>query len=133
MPVYQRGGPGKQHVLSTADCKDWVVERARKDYRGGKTAEKPTDDTKSQINNIKLQRAQIELDERRGDLFHFSQLGPFIKDKLVNFRNAGMAVADRLRERFGPEVGKVAKAEITAMLNELSRDTEEIPDEIRQS
>ena len=136
MPVFERGGKGISHILSTADCIYWYMERNKIIRRGNYPEipkEKEPNDQKTRITDTKIAIAELQLAEKRGDLFHFSNWLPFIKDKLVIFRQTMAAVVDKVRDRFGNETARFVEREIAVAMNNLSRGLANLPNETKDN
>lgn len=132
MPVFEKGVKGKQTILSSRDTFWWYVEYEQKKKRGAAPSNSAPDDAKSRITETRAQMVELQLAERRGDLFHFSDWLPFIKDKLVVFRQAMQTVTENVRDRYGNEVAAFVDKQTTASVNSLSNGLATIPKEVKE-
>lgn len=124
-PIHEKGRRGKSHLFDTAAVINWLKERERK-----RAAEKPNrdNDGRDKLAAIKIQRAELELKRATGTLFDLNDWGPFIRDKMLAFRQSMDTVAINTREKFGSEVAKFVDKEITAAINAYHRGLSGIPD-----
>jgi phage terminase Nu1 subunit (DNA packaging protein) len=134
MPVYKLGGKGKQHILSSADCISWLRQRKGNGLVGRPPKEIDENDPKSRINAIKVERAEIDLAEKRGDLIHTADLSPFIDDKMVIMRGEFVQIPEEFREEFpeAPPIGRMVRwlnDRITGTLNRLATGLKGVPKE----
>jgi hypothetical protein len=102
MPIHKKGARGQPHVLSSADCIDWLIERQKRANPVGRppsTAKEPeANSTKARIDAIRIEKAELDLAEKRGDLFHFDDLKPFIEDACVDLRVGLVGASEQFRE-----------------------------------
>lgn len=132
MPVFIRGEKGKPHIFSSYDAIWWYIEYEQKKARGVAKENPDAPDAKQQINAAKLAMAELELAKRRGTLFDFADYVPYIKDKMVTFRQTLSVVVSNTREKFGAEPAKFVDKELTQAINAYQRGLENIPNEVKE-
>lgn len=111
-----KGGKGNPTIIRFYDCLQW-----RDAKRPSKDVER--NQTKERLDAIRIARAELDLAERIGDLVHFSELLPYIRDKLVICRQLLCEIPKEMRERFGGEAGSYCDMRITQTLNTLGSGT----------
>src|SRR6266851_8809213 len=98
-PVYERGGRGgNPHKLNSYEFMNW--RDAWRDSQKIGRPKGPVDETKARIQNAAAEIKELELAEKRGDLFHLSDWGPFICDRLVVARTELCQISAQFREEF---------------------------------
>lgn len=132
MPVFERGHGKMGNTFSSYDAIWWYIEYEQKKRRGAAKENPDAPDTKQRIADTKMAMAELQLAERRGDLFHFKDWIPFIKDKLVVFRQVMAQVVENIRDRHGNNIAKDVEREIARGLNALSQGLENIPNEAKE-
>jgi hypothetical protein len=73
------------------------------------------------------------LKKATGTLFDLNDWGPYIRDKMMAFRQSMDTVAVNAREKFGVEVGKFVDRDITRAIAAYQRGLENVPNEARRS
>ena len=132
MPIFQKGGKGIAHVFSSYDAIWWYIEYEQKKKRGVAKENLDEPDEKQKINQAKLAMAQLQLQQKQGNLFAFSDWLPFIKDKMVIFRQNMSTVVTNTREKFGADVAKFVDREITRAINAYHASLNNIPNEVKE-
>src|SRR5438105_813751 len=113
-PVAIPGKAPTPHQINTADFFHWCLAKRDADNRLKKRANGgPVDEAKARSAAALAAKHEIELAIMRGDLFHFADLVPFLKDKMVGIRQAMISISQELRPRFGDELAD-AVHELTA-------------------
>ena len=136
MPIaIQSPKKGQPHLLSLADCTEWRLDKSKKaGYVGRPPKEKVENDAKSQLDAIRIQKAELDLAERRGDLIHANIFVPYLDDKMVALRVALAALAQEVAEEFPdiPGIGRVIRfiaKRIGEKLNSFAAEMRGIPAE----
>lgn len=136
MPVFKRGGKGVSHTLSTADCIKWLTERDKPKKRPQDKGNKAEDEP-DELRQIKIDRARLDLSERRGDLFHLADWKPLIEETLVQSRSIIMKLPDEFRDEFGGEnieaMTRWLKRELTKRLNGVASELFDIPEKASEA
>lgn len=132
MPVFEQGGKGKGHVLSSYDTIWFYIEYEQKKKRG-LAKEKPDEpDTKSRIAETRVAMAELQLAKQRGSLFDFNDWLPYIRDKMVVFRQSMATVTTNVREKYGNDVAKYVDRQITLAINAYHRGLDNVPNEAKE-
>lgn len=132
MPIFDRGVGRKAHVLSSYDCIWWLVEAEKRNKAGALPANPQEPDTKSRIAETKVALAELTLAKQRGTLFDFNDWLPYIKDKMVVFRQSMATVAINTREKYGNDVAKYVDRQITLAINAYHRGLDNVPNEAKE-
>lgn len=133
MPLFSRGGNGIPNIYSSYYALWWYIEYEQKKKRGAAPTISSNDpgDSKHRINETRAQMVELQLAEKRGDLFHFSDWGPYVKDKMVNYRQSMGTVVENTRDKFGNEAARAVDGWISEALNMMGSGLENIPKEIK--
>lgn len=132
LPVFEKGGKGIPHVFSSYDAIWWYIEYEQKKKRGLVKENPDAPDSKARIAETRVAMAELQLAKQRGSLFDFNDYLPYIKDKMVVFRQAMATVAMNVREKYGNEVAKFVDRQITTAINSYQRGLENIPNEAKE-
>lgn len=132
MPVFEKGIKGKQTILSSHDVFWWYVEYEQKKKRGAAPSIPNADDSKQRINETRAQMVELQLAEKRGDLFHFSEYVPYIKNHMVNYRQTMGTVVENTRDKHGNAVARDVDGWISEALNIMGSGLENIPKEVKE-
>lgn len=119
-----KGGRGNPTVINLRDLYEWISGR-----------KSPKNDGKlNRLEEIRIERAELELAERRGDLVHADDFGPFVEDKFVEMRQTLVNdVVIAVRERCGNEAADIVYALNAAALNATARGVKAAPELARKA
>jgi phage terminase Nu1 subunit (DNA packaging protein) len=131
-PFHEKNRRGKAHLFDTAAVVNWLRERERK-----RAAQKPDagDDPKSRTQRAAAEIKELELAEKRGDLFHLADWAPFVDDLMVRARDE----LTKAPIEFGEEYSKPPPIDVTVnwftrkiieILNRLSGGMKAAPAEV---
>lgn len=132
MPVFEKGGRGKAHVLSSYDAWWWTIEAEKRNKAGALPANPQEPDTKSRIAETRVAMAELQLAKQRGSLFDFNDWLPYIRDKMVVFRQSMATVTTNVREKYGNDVAKYVDRQITLAINAYHRGLDNVPNEAKE-
>jgi len=140
-PVAIRGTAPNPHQINTADFFHWCLAKRDADNRLKKKASAgPIDEAKARSSAAAASIKELELAERRGDLFHLWDWAPFVDEKMLQTRIEFVPqFPDKFRDRFADEApAGLLKRQVrfisdglTAILNRMGAGMKAIPDEVK--
>lgn len=124
-PVVKQGktGKGNATIINMNDYLRWRNTKQAIREKAGPKGDGNSDDAnpRNRIAETKASIIELQLAEKRGDLFHFKDLMPYLKDKMVIFRQAGATLIEDVRDRFNnKEIGDFVEKKVIAMMNNLA-------------
>ena len=137
-PIHERGGRagGKAHQLNSHDFMQW--RDAWRDSQKLGRPKGPVDEAKARSSAAAASIKELELAQRRGDLFHLSDWSPFVDDRMVETRSEFVHVPGKFKEQFteapAPLISRMARwlnDELTGILNRMAAGLKSVPDEAR--
>lgn len=127
-----KGGRGNPSFINLADARNWMLGKAERSNSQARQ------EAKSELDAIRLERARLELAEKRGDLIHMSDWQTIVEEDYVNTRNELARVSTEIREEYSdvPRIAQIAKSvhqKIGDALRRLNQNLRDAPQRAKES
>lgn len=126
-PVVETGTGGSGHATIINVYEFMMFREGR-----GRGQRSNDGDAKSQLDAIRIERAQLDLSERRGDLFNLSDWTPLVESAIVVARNRFNEISREIIDEFSDvarigQIGRAVQNKISAAINRMLSDLNEVP------
>lgn len=114
MPIFRKGGKGNPHVLSSADCYGWLIDRAKRMKYGVGKQDNGEDNSRNRATNARAEAIEFDLDLKRGKYIPIDDVLPIFADQMIEARGILQNIAPKAKELLGPEAAKFFEGELAA-------------------